>query len=144
MIYGFHNQTNLNIKNDIDFLIINNVKHFSFYSLEIKENTLWYKQNYLTDEYKIENHLKFINSYLNAKKFKRYEVSSICKENKYQSLHNVLIWKANDWTAIELGGYGSLYHYCSSITNWQIKKEKLLKTDLYYLIMFMVCVWQKS
>ena len=92
--------------------------------------------------------LKSINSYLNAKKFKRYEVSSICKENKYQSIHNVLICKANDWTAIELGGHGfennTLYHYCSSITNWQIKKEKLLKTDLYYLIMFMVCVWQKS
>ncbi|MCQ3908602.1 MAG: radical SAM protein [Mycoplasmoidaceae bacterium] len=39
LIYGFQNQTNESIKNDIDFLIANEVKHISCYSLEIKENT---------------------------------------------------------------------------------------------------------
>ncbi|MCQ3907757.1 MAG: radical SAM protein [Mycoplasmoidaceae bacterium] len=39
LIYGFHNQTNESIKNDIDFLVANRVKHLSLYSLEIKENS---------------------------------------------------------------------------------------------------------
>ncbi|MCQ2748274.1 MAG: radical SAM protein [Mycoplasmoidaceae bacterium] len=39
LIYGFIGQTNQSIKNDIDFLISNKVKHISCYSLEIKQNT---------------------------------------------------------------------------------------------------------
>ena len=76
LIYGFKNQTNESIKNDIDFLVTNKIKHISCYSLEIKENTIWGKQHYQVNELEIEDHLKFIIDYLAKLNFVRYEVSN--------------------------------------------------------------------
>lgn len=141
LIYGFKNQTNESIKQDIDFLIENKVKHISLYSLEIKENTVWGKTNYQTDEYEIEDHLKFAIDYLKQKHFVRYEVSNWALNNKYQSRHNVNVWKTYDWAAIGLGAHGmenkTLYHYEGDVLNWKLVKEKLTNQDLYYQVMMM-------
>ena len=141
LIYGFNHQTNESIKNDIDFLIVNKVKHISCYSLEIKENTAWGRQNYKTNELEIENHLKFIIDYLKKLGFDRYEVSNWAKSSKYQSKHNVVVWKTNDWKAIGLGAHGmenkTLYHYEGSTLNWKLVKEKLSDFDLYFQVMMM-------
>ncbi|MCQ2956617.1 MAG: coproporphyrinogen III oxidase family protein [Mycoplasmoidaceae bacterium] len=76
LIYGFQKQTNESIKNDINFLVANKVKHISCYSLEIKDNTAWGRQHYQTNDLEIEDHLKFIIDYLKQLKFVRYEVSN--------------------------------------------------------------------
>lgn len=141
LIYGFNGQTNESIKNDIDFLITNKVKHISCYSLEIKENTAWGRQKYQTNELEIEDHLKFIIDYLKQKGFDRYEVSNWAVSSNYQSKHNVAVWKTNDWTAIGLGAHGmenkTLYHYEGTTLNWKLVKEKLSDFDLYFQVLMM-------
>lgn len=141
LIYGFKNQTNESIKNDIDFLIANKVKHLSCYSLEIKENTIWGKMKYQTNDLEIENHLKFIIDYLEHLSFKRYEVSNWSISKKYESKHNVAIWKTNDWAAIGYGAHGmenkTLYHYEGSNLNWKLVKEKLSIYDYFFQVMMM-------
>ena len=141
LIYGFHKQSNKNIKDDIDFLIKNNVKHLSIYSLEIKQNTLWGKQHYLVNELAIENNLKFIIGYLKKQHFFRYEVSNWTISDIYQSKHNIGIWKTHDWAAIGYGAHGMennyLYHYDGNILNWQIIKKRLTKRDFFYQILMM-------
>lgn len=141
LIYGFKNQTNNSIKNDIDFLVANKVKHISCYSLEIKENTIWGKQNYQIDELEIEEHLKFIIDYMQQLKFVRYEVSNWAINNKYQSKHNVAVWKTNDWAAIGYGAHGmenkTLYHYSGSTINWKLIKQPLSDYDLYFQVLMM-------
>ena len=141
LIYGFKGQTNESIKNDINFLIANKVKHLSLYSLEIKENTAWGGQGYKTNDEQIEDHLKFAIDYLKQVGFSRYEVSNWAKSSKYQSKHNVAVWKTNDWKAIGLGAHGmenkTLYHYEGSTLNWKLIKEKLSDFDLYYQVMIM-------
>ncbi len=141
LIYGFRNQTEKSIKNDIDFLILNKVKHLSLYSLEIKENTPWGKIKYKTNEYEIEDHLKFIISYLKTKGFSRYEVSNWAKSKKYESKHNVAIWKTNEWAAIGLGAHGmehnTLYYWSGNLLNWKKVNHKLTKFDLYFQVLMM-------
>ncbi|MBQ0045354.1 MAG: coproporphyrinogen III oxidase, partial [Mycoplasma sp.] len=141
LIYGFQNQTNESIKNDIDFLIANKVKHISCYSLEIKENTIWGKQKYKTNDLEIEDHLKFIIDYMHSIGFVRYEVSNWAMRSKYESKHNVAVWKTNDWAAIGLGAHGmenkTLYHYEGSVLNWKLVKEKLSDYDLYFQVLMM-------
>ncbi len=141
LIYGFQNQTNKNIKDDIDFLINNHVKHLSMYSLEIKPNTLWGKQHYLLDEFKIENNLKFIIRYLKKRHFIRYEVSNWAINDKYQSWHNVGIWKSHEWAAIGFGAHGMenkyLYHYDGKILYWHLIQKRLTTNEFYYQILMM-------
>lgn len=141
LIYGFNGQTNQSIKDDIDFLIANKVKHISCYSLEIKENTAWGRQHYKTNDLEIEDHLKFIIDYFNEIGFVRYEVSNWASTPKHQSKHNVSVWNTNDWKAIGLGAHGMenkcLYHYEGNILNWKLVKEKLTNYDLYFQVMMM-------
>lgn len=141
LIYGFQNQTNNDIKDDIAFLIKNHVKHLSMYSLEIKPNTLWGKQHYTIDELAIENNLKFIISYLQKHHFTRYEVSNWAINDVYQSQHNIGIWQTHDWTAIGYGAHGMenkcLYYYDGSILDWQLIKKKQTQKDFYYQILMM-------
>lgn len=141
LIYGFKNQTQESIKNDVDFLYANKVKHLSLYSLEIKENTPWGKTNYQTNDYEIEDHLKFIISYLPKIGFKRYEVSNWAINKKYQAQHNVAIWKTNDWAATGLGAHGmennTLYHFEGNLLKWKKVNQKLSKYDLYFQVLMM-------
>jgi len=141
LIYGFKNQTNDSIKNDIDFLIAKDVKHLSLYSLEIKDNSVWGKTGYVTNEEEIEDHLSFAINYLAKQKFIRYEVSNWAKANKYQSKHNVSVWNTNDWAAIGLGAHGmekkNLYHFEGNLLDWKLIKSKLSEFDLYIQVMIM-------
>lgn len=141
LIYGFKNQTNKSIKNDIDMLYKYNIKHISMYSLEIKEQTLWGKKGYKVDEYQLEDNLKFAIKYLAQLGFKRYEVSNWAKSNKYQSKHNVSVWKTNDWAAIGLGAHGMenkiLYHFEGSLLDWKLINQPLSTYDYYFQVMMM-------
>lgn len=141
LIYGFKKQTNKSIKNDLDFLINKKAKHISCYSLEIKDDSIWGKQHYKTDDLQIEDQLKFIVSYLKKKKFIRYEVSNWAINSKYEAKHNIAVWDTNDWKAIGLGAYGmenkTLYHYEGDALNWKFVSEKLSDFDLYFQVLIM-------
>lgn len=141
LIYGFNNQTINSIKNDIDFLLEKKVKHLSCYCLEIKPMTMFALKKYKTNDLVIEKQLAFIIKYLKTKKFKRYEVSNWCLNQKYQAKHNILIWKTNEWAAIGYGAYGyennKYYHYDGNLLQWKLVSSNLTKKDLYQQILIM-------
>ena len=141
VIYGFKQQSIATIKKDLDFLLKNKIRHISCYCLEIKPKTTFFRQNYKLDENKVEEQLKFIIEYLKQKKFDRYEVSNWCKTNKNQSLHNILIWKTNEWAAIGWGAHGFennvYYRYGGDILKWKLIEKTLTKKELYQQVLIM-------
>jgi oxygen-independent coproporphyrinogen-3 oxidase len=76
-IYGFNEgDPEKQIIDDLEFLTKNNINHASFYSLEVKDNSIIAKQNYVIDEKRIDNQLLLIEKIMPKKGFERYEVSS--------------------------------------------------------------------
>ena len=130
-IYGYELMSFKDIQNDIDFVVNNKIPHVSFYSLEVKNNSILAKQNYHENELIIEEQLAFIIKKMHDNNFIRYEVSSWCINKKYQSKHNLCYWNTNDWKAIGLGAYGlekmNYYHYKGNI-------EKMRKIDNFYTL----------
>jgi oxygen-independent coproporphyrinogen-3 oxidase len=59
-IYGFNELTNNDILDEIKFIKKNDIKHVSFYALELKDNSAITKKNYQINNELIENQLKFI------------------------------------------------------------------------------------
>jgi oxygen-independent coproporphyrinogen-3 oxidase len=89
-IYGFSEQTFSDLKNDITFVTKNDkIKHVSFYSLELKENSILTKNKYHLDEEKIDDMFSFLLEELKKSEFIRYEISSFAKDEKYFSKHNI-------------------------------------------------------
>ena len=75
-IYGYELMSLKDIQNDIDFVVNNKIPHVSFYSLEVKNNSILAKQNYHENELMIEEQLAFIIKKMLNNNFIRYEVSS--------------------------------------------------------------------
>ena len=130
-IYGYELMSLKDIQNDIDFVVNNKIPHVSFYSLEVKNNSVLAKQNYHENELKIEAQLAYIIKKMHEINFDRYEVSSWCINKKYQSKHNLCYWNTKDWKAIGLGAYGlenmNYYHYEGNI-------EKMCKINKFYTL----------
>lgn len=137
-IYGYNLMKNSDIIDDIRFVRDYKINHVSFYSLELKTNSLLNKKSYKEDLFLIEQQLKLIIKEMKKIKYQRYEVSNWCVNKKYQSLHNLAYWNYYDWKAIGIGGYGNenmnYYHY-----DWNFKKynNKLTKKDYYQHILIM-------
>ncbi|MBO6021417.1 hypothetical protein J6P68_01015 [bacterium] len=65
-----------------------NIKHVSFYSLELKEGAILTKQNYKLNNDNEQIQYEYINKNLQKLGYERYEVASFCKEELY-SKHNL-------------------------------------------------------
>ncbi len=138
-IYGFNDMT-LNHIDDIEvFVKTNNIKHMSFYCLELKENSSLNKQNYQLSDDRIEQHLKYIQN-----KFSwmiNYEVSNYAIDERFFSKHNLCYWKSNNWAAIGWYAYGFEnkieYHYAGSIDKWELNSNKLNSHQYYLQILMM-------
>jgi oxygen-independent coproporphyrinogen-3 oxidase len=88
-IYGFKEQTNTDIINAIKFIKKFHISHASFYSLELKDNSVISHQNYQLSQDKIEAELKLIIKHMKKLNYHRYEVSSFARHHKYESAHNL-------------------------------------------------------
>lgn len=119
LIYGFKLDNFDSIKNDIDIAINMNIKHLSYYSLILEENTILYhkykkKQFEMLDDDDEGILYNKINEYLKTKGFKRYEISNFSKEN-YESIHNLRVWNNEHYLAC--GVSGSYYINNTRYTN---------------------------
>ena len=108
LIYGFKLDNFDSIKNDIDIAINNNIKHLSYYSLILEENTILYhkykkKQFEMLDDDEEGILYNKINEYLNTKGFNRYEISNFSKVN-YESIHNLRVWNNEHYLACGVSG----------------------------------------
>jgi len=130
-IYGFHDQTLEDIKTSLKFIIKNKIPHCSFYSLEIKDNSIFSKENYKINDNEIDEQLDYIN---NNFSYKRYEVSNWVLSSKYESIHNKAYWTFKNWNAIGLSASGhidrKIYTNVGNLNIW--KKEFLMLTKEQY------------
>ena len=95
------------LKKDIDIAISLPIKHISYYSLLIEENTiLWAKKEKDVDDNIQARMYRYIYNRLRKSGFNRYEISNFAKDEKYQSYHNKIYWKNKHYDAIGLASSG--------------------------------------
>ena len=105
-IYGYSKMTKQDIDKDIKFVLDNHIPHASFYSLELKSNSILTKSKYQLDDELIDKQLAYIIKKFKDINYARYEVSNWCLNKKYQSQHNLAYWNTKPWKAFGNGAYG--------------------------------------
>ena len=75
-IYGYGLMKLKDIRNNLKFIVNNKIPHSSFYSLEIKENSILAKQKYQINDELIDSQFKYIIDMMKKYKYQRYEVSN--------------------------------------------------------------------
>lgn len=112
-IYGMKDENDSILINNLLFSLHQDVKHLSFYSLQIEKGTKFYFQkgavktdDELSDEY------EYIVKFLTEKGIEHYEVSNFAKAG-YRCKHNLTYWKDDTYYGVGLSssGYNSIYRY---------------------------------
>lgn len=112
----------------IEFIQKHQIKHISWYALELKENSFLNQSKYKLDKDLEYDFSDQIILELNKIKLTRYEISNWCKYKKYQSKHNLCYWKLNNWKGIGNGAYGfenNNYYLIKSSQNKFIKENNI-------------------
>ena len=140
-IYGYDLLKLKDIENNVKFIVNNKIPHSSFYSLEIKENSILAKQKYQINDELIDSQFKYIIDMMKKYKYQRYEVSNWCIKKKYQCKHNLAYWNTYDWKSIGLGAYGlenkNYYYYSGNTTNFKKINAKYSDKDYYFQVIMM-------
>ncbi|MEG0124099.1 MAG: radical SAM family heme chaperone HemW [Malacoplasma sp.] len=105
-IYNLPNMTLKDLDDIFEFIRNKNIKHISFYSLELKENSDLFNKEYKLDCEMDEIFFEAIKNKFIEIGYERYEISNWCISEKYYSQHNIAYWHLNDWAAIGNGAYG--------------------------------------
>lgn len=122
LMFGLPNQKIENCLNSLESVADLGVKHISYYSLIIEDNTImnrWYKKGQikLPDE-DIERRMYHEGiEYLKSRGYKHYEISNLAKEG-FECKHNLYYWKIKPYI-----GFGIASH--SNINNkrfWNYEK----------------------
>lgn len=134
-IYNYPMMSLKDLDDVFDFIIKYEIKHVSFYALEIKENAILKKQSYVIDEDNEAEQLLYLIKKFNEIHFKRYEVSNWCFDTKYESKHNKRYWDFEHWKGIGFGAYGyegeQYYWYNGSVNHFNKQIQILSKEDIY-------------
>lgn len=140
-IYAIENLQEEDIVDAIKFVIENDVKHVSYYELEVKPGSILAKSNFVVDEEISASNLEFINEILELNGYKRYEVSNWCVSKEYESIHNKAYWLTNDWKGIGFGASGFenkiMYKWSGSILEWEKEGHRLSTAELYLQVLMM-------
>lgn len=107
MIYAFKDQTIDELIEDINVVCSLPIKHLSYYSLVIEDNTILKMKHYENVDDKTQAKMyKTICKQLKKWRFYRYEISNFSKYGKYQSKHNLVYWHNFHYDAIGLASSG--------------------------------------
>ena len=131
VMIGLPNQTMSSVKQTINYLLKQNVKHISVYTLQIENHTLLFdrvqqgKVKPLSDDKCIEMY-NMVYKMLKKAGFIRYEVSNFSKPT-FESQHNFKYWNE-----VEYIGLGVSAH--SYVNNYRFNNTLLLRTRIKKLI----------
>lgn len=124
-----------------NFILNHKINHVSFYSLEIKEQSLLKKYHITIDEEKEIEQMNYIINKFAGLNFHRYEVCNWTNNFRYIAKHNLAYWRTEDWAAIGWGAHGYekniVYFFDGSIKNPILIKKVLTKHELYQQILMM-------
>ena len=112
LIFGATGSDVSSIQNDLKEFYKLDIKHLSFYSLILEENTILYHLYKHNKYVPIDNELEakmysYIIDDLEKNGFKQYEISNFAKEG-YESIHNKLYWENKEYIGVGLGASGYL------------------------------------
>ncbi|MGL5245967.1 MAG: radical SAM protein [Mycoplasmoidaceae bacterium] len=137
-IYNVPNMKISDIDNMLSFVEKNDIKHLSFYSLEIKEGSILNKLKYEID---VEKEEEFLFYFQNKIKLNRYEISNWSKGENYESKHNKVYWNMENWKGIGYGACGfedNKYSETEGKTSdWKYIYRDISIEDLYKDILIM-------
>lgn len=147
LIYGYFDETLEDVKDDIDFILSEDLTHVSAYSLILEDKTLLnlkHKESEL-DEDLIADMYLYINQKLEEAGFKHYEISNYAKEG-FKSVHNLKYWSKDEYVGIGLGATsylkhkrltntGHLYQYLNEKNDKEIEDLSLLDEKKEFIIL---------
>ena len=125
LMYGFVNQTILDIKLDIEKLVSYNPTHISIYSLIVEDHTIFGKlkqEGFVlegSDDEQAKEYL-FIIDYLEKLGYYQYETSNFSKKG-YESIHNLIYWDHEEYLCLGTGA-SSFIDDTRSVTTTHIHK----------------------
>lgn len=100
LMLGVPYQTRESLKESLDFIISQNVKHISAYMLKIEEGTPYEKMSLpLPDEDEVCDLYLYASDYLEAKGFEHYEISNFALKG-FESRHNLKYWHTDEYIGI--------------------------------------------
>lgn len=143
LMYNLFDQTNEHVKTDLKFISELKPDHISWYSLIMKESSVWGKRGLKlpsNDELFDET----VNEGLKALGYNRYEISNYYL-NDNPSIHNVNYWNNNLFAGVGVGAAGFEYingNYCLTINKGNVEKyhkefEIIEKDDYPFQILMM-------
>ena len=133
LIYGLPNETLLEVKKDLEFILNFKPKHISIYALEVNPNSKFYIDGIKEEKDEIlRKQYDFVVNFLKKNGYNRYEVSNFALKG-YKSRHNINYWKDNEYVAIGTSSSGFIdnirYVNSSSISDY-IKGKRNKKTEI--------------
>lgn len=115
VMIGLPGQTTQSVYNTIQFLIDNDVKHISVYSLQIERHTVLYEKLRKGKikpfpEGKIVEIYKTIHELLKQNGYIRYEVSNYAKPG-FESKHNKKYWNNSEYLGLGVSAHSYIGNY---------------------------------
>ena len=133
LIYGLPNETMLEVKKDLEFILNFKPKHISIYALEVNPNSKFYIDGIKEEKDEIlRKQYDFVVNFLKKNGYNRYEVSNFALKG-YKSKHNINYRKDNEYVAIGTSSSGFIdnirYVNSSSISDY-IKGKRNKETEI--------------
>ncbi|AIV03503.1 coproporphyrinogen III oxidase [Candidatus Malacoplasma girerdii] len=140
-IYGLNDISKSDLQANVQFLIDYQIPHVSFYSLELKPNSIMTKNNFHLNGETIDEQWKIIEKTMQEKHFDHYEIANFAINKQYYSQHNLAYWNTNDWIGIGLGAYGLVnrqyYSYVGNLNNYKKQIQNYDDYEYYLHILIM-------
>lgn len=139
LIYGLPNETLEDHQEDIDNILLLGTPHISTYCLSVPSGTAWKNKGYEEmDDNLAASQYELILKCLREKGFRRYEVSNFALEG-YESKHNLVYWKDEEYYAVGLGASGftngERFTFTKNLTSYinndyEGERERLTRKDM--------------
>lgn len=115
VMIGLPHQTVESVKETLEYLVENRVKHISVYTLQVEKNTVLYekvktKKIKLLSDKKINQIYEMAKDYLQLEGYMRYEVSNFAKPG-FQSKHNMKYWDEVDYLGLGVSAHSYIDGY---------------------------------
>ncbi len=135
LICGIPNQSEDDIKSDIDAISFFSIDHISLYALSIDKGTPLYDRLKVDDSFDEfqRRHLETARRYLETKGFMHYEISNFSKEG-CESLHNIKYWTWQPYLGLGAGAHSFIgskrYHHEDDIMKYITEKGQSIVSDV--------------
>ncbi|AGR40991.1 radical SAM family heme chaperone HemW [Spiroplasma taiwanense] len=144
LMYNLYDQTKENILVDLEY--INKLKpdHISWYSLIMKEKSVWGRKNMKVPE-NDELFDDIVNDGLEKLGYIRYEISNYAKKLETKSIHNISYWNNSLFAGVGIGATGFemidnkyfLTRNEGNILNYKKEFEELSIEEYYFQVIMM-------